>query len=387
MCSTVYYNDLMMSSGHSPLNAPEADERLANLDILRGVAALMVCLSHAPFFLTANGEGASWLAIPALGVGVDLFFGISGFVVALSLHKLHRQSGDFGRAAGAFYLRRIGRIVPLAWSMLVVMTVIAIVIPHSVQRTVLPWADLVNAAIFTANGHFGRCFAGAPVCGSGNLLHHTWSLALEMQFYLVAPVLFVVPIRILRGFTLAVLFIGVFFLRPWQTSLAWAFRIEALLLGFWIGWEWATRPEWRWLRHVPALTGIELIGLLTVMALLPRVMTGVLSGLAIVSVAVIAGWIVVRSALSPDLAVHAIASSVGQNFGAWSYAIYFIHPPVMIAVGWAGLPHVIGFAGALALSMVVVIIASWWLTRVIGDPAYRAARDLTDHYLLKERAA
>ncbi len=369
------------------MNAHEADGRLANLDILRGVAALMVCLSHAPFFLTASGEGASWLAIPALGVGVDLFFGISGFVVALSLHKLHRQAGDFGRAASAFYLRRLGRIVPLAWSMLIVMGLIAMFIPGSVLRTVLPWADLISAATFTANGHFGRCFAGAPGCGSGNLLHHTWSLALEMQFYLMVPVLFVIPIRILRGVTLVVLFIGVFFLRPWQTSMPWAFRIEALLLGFWIGREWATRPEWRWPRHVPALTGIELIGLLTVMALLPRVMTGAFSGMAIVSVAAIAGWIVVRSALSPDLAPHTAVSRMGQNLGAWSYAIYLIHPPVMIAVGWCGLASLIGFAGALAMAMVVVIVASWWLTRAIGDPAYRAARDIADHYLLKERPA
>lgn len=377
----------MVSSGHLPLNAHEAGERLANLDILRGIAALMVCLSHAPFFLTANGEGAAWLAIPALGVGVDLFFGISGFVVALSLHKLHRQSGDFGRAAGAFYLRRLGRIVPLAWTMLIVMGLIAIVIPHLVLSTILPWADVVSAATFTANRHFGRCFAGTPGCGSGNLLHHTWSLALEMQFYLMAPVLFIVPIRILRGVTLALLFIGVFVLRPWQTSLAWAFRIEALLLGFWIGREWLTRAEWGWPPRVPALKWPELIGLLTVMGLLPRVMTGALSGLAIVSVAALAGWIVVRSALSLDLAPHVAASRMGQSLGAWSYAIYLIHPPVMIAFGWCGLAGVIGFAGALALSMVVVIIASCWLTRAIGDPAYRAARDLTDCLVLKERPA
>jgi peptidoglycan/LPS O-acetylase OafA/YrhL len=212
-------------------------------------------------------------------------------------------------------------------------------------------------------------------------------LALEMQFYLVAPVLFIVPIRILRGFTLAVLFIGVFFLRPWQTSLAWAFRIEALLLGFWIGREWLTRADWRWPRHVPALKWPELIGLLTVMALLPRAMTGALSGMGIVSVAALAGWIVVRSVLSPDLASHAAAARLGRNLGAWSYAIYLIHPPVMIAIGWSGLAGVIGFAGALALAMVVVIFVSCWLTRAIGDPAYRAARDIADRLVLKERPA
>jgi peptidoglycan/LPS O-acetylase OafA/YrhL len=372
-----------MSSDQSPSGGQGADARLVNLDLLRGVAALMVCLSHAPFFLGPAGEGGSWLAVPALGVGVDLFFAISGFVVALSLQNLHQRSGAFGRAASAFYIRRLGRIVPLCWTMLIVMSLIAIALP----RTMLPWVDLVSAATFTANGHFGRCFAGAISCGSANLLHHTWSLALELQFYLVAPALFLIPAPVLRGLTLAVLFIGLFFLRPWQTSLAWAYRIEALLLGFWIGREWIARIDWHWPRHVPALTWPELISLLTLMALMPRVMTGPLSGLAIVSVAAIAGWIVVRSALSPALLSNEIAVRTGSSLGTWSYAIYLIHPPIMIAIGRSGAAQLIGFGGALALSMTVVIAVAWWMTRAIGDTAYRAAKVFTERHLQKERLA
>jgi peptidoglycan/LPS O-acetylase OafA/YrhL len=373
----------MVSSGRFNLVGQGAEGRLVNLDILRGVAALMVCLSHAPFFLGRAEEGASWLAVPALGVGVDLFFAISGFVVALSLRDRHQRSGEFGSAVCAFFLRRIGRIVPLAWFLLIVLGVLAIFLP----REILPWADLVSAATLTANGHFGRCFAGAAGCGSANLLHHTWSLALELQFYLIAPALFLIPVPVLRGLTLAVLFIGVFFLRPWQTSLAWAFRIEALLLGFWIGREWVAHRDWRWSCRAPALRWPELIGLLTVMALLPRVMTGPLSGLGIVSVAAIAGWIVVRSALSSALLSNEIAVRIGSSLGAWSYAIYLIHPPIMIAIGWSGAAQLIGFYGALALSMAIVIAVAWWMTRAIGDPAYRAAKVFTEQYVQKERLA
>jgi peptidoglycan/LPS O-acetylase OafA/YrhL len=372
-----------MSSDQSPPGGQGADARLANLDLLRGVAALMVCLSHAPFFLGPAGEGGSWLAVPALGVGVDLFFAISGFVVALSLQNLHQRSGAFGSTASAFYIRRLGRIVPLCCTTLIVMGLIAIALP----RTMLPWVDLVSAATFTANVHFGRCFSGATSCGSGNLLHHTWSLALELQFYVVAPALFLIPVPVLRVLTLAVLFIGVFFLRPWQTSLVWAFRIEALLLGFWIGREWIARNDWHWVCHVPALEWPELISLLTLMALLPRVMTGPLSGLGIVSVAAIAGWIVVGSALWTALLSNDIAVRIGSSLGAWSYAIYLIHPPIMIAIGWSGLASLIGFGGALALSMAIVIAVAWWMTRAIGDPAYRATKAFTERHVLKERFA
>jgi peptidoglycan/LPS O-acetylase OafA/YrhL len=372
-----------MSSDQSPPGGQGADTRLANLDFLRGVAALMVCLSHAPFFLGRAEEGPSWLAVPALGIGVDLFFAISGFVVALSLQNLHQRSGAFGSAASAFYIRRLARIIPLCWTMLIVLGLIAIALP----RTTLPWADLISAATFTANGLFGRCFAEAAGCGSANFLHHAWSLALELQFYLVAPALFLIPVPVLRGLILAVLFMGVFFLRPWQTSLAWAFRIEALLLGFWIGREWIARNGWRWECRVPALSWPELIGLLTVMALLPRIMTGPLSGLGIVSVAAIAGWIVVRGALSTELLSNNIAVRIGSSLGAWSYAIYLIHPPIMIAIGWSGLASLIGFGGALALSMAIVIAVAWWMTRAIGDPAYRAAKVFTERHLLKESLA
>jgi peptidoglycan/LPS O-acetylase OafA/YrhL len=364
------------------------EDRLVNLDLLRGIAALMVCLSHAPFFLGQAGEGAglanvSWLAIPALGVGVDLFFAISGFVIARSLHDLHRRSGDLGSAVCAFYIRRVGRVVPLAWFLLIVLGVVAIVLP----RATLPWADLVSAATFTANRHFGRCFAGAADCGSVNLLHHTWSLALELQFYLVAPVLVMIPVRVLRVVTVAVVFIGVFYLRPWQTSLAWAFRVEALLLGFWIGREWATRFDWRWPHPIPTLRWPELIGLLAVMALLPRVMTGPLSGLGIVNVAGLAGWIVVRSTLSPALVPNGMATLVARSLGDWSYAIYLVHPPIMIAIGWSGLASATGFGGALMLSMMVVIAVAKWMTRVIGDPAYHAAKAFTERRFVKEFTA
>lgn len=373
----------MMSSTQRASDGQGTRERLVNLDLLRGIAALMVCLSHAPFFLDETGQVGSWLAIPALGVGVDLFFAISGFVIAQALHDLHERSGEYWRAVLVFYLRRFGRIVPLLWLVVIAISIVAIGLP----RSSLPWADLMSATAFTANMNFGWCFAGAAGCGSANLLHHTWSLALEMQFYLVAPLLFLIPVRAaLRALTIIILFVSLFVQRPWQASLGWAFRIEALLLGFWIGREWSSRFAWRWPRRVPALSVIELVGLLTVMALLPRIMTGPLSGVAIVSVAMIASWIMVRSGLSPVLLANRFAARIGQSLGAWSYAIYLIHPPIMIAIGWSGLVQQFGFGAALAVSMAVVLVVAWWLTRTIGDPAYRAARRFADLHLLRERA-
>jgi peptidoglycan/LPS O-acetylase OafA/YrhL len=361
--------------------APES--RYAALDILRAVAVTMVCLSHAPFFIPSVGQGADWLAVPALGVGVDLFFALSGFLVALSLANLRNQSVDFGFAASTFYLRRVARIAPLAWIILAVTALFAAVAP----RGVLPWSDLTRSALFTANVHFGRCFAGDAGCGTANLLQHYWSIALEMQFYLLAPVLFLAPLSLLRVLVPVLLLIGVTLDRPWQGGLGWALRIDALLLGFWLGREWEFCPDWPWTGSVPPLGWLELLGLLAVMALVPRVMIGPLGGLATGLVAVIAAWIVARAILPSALILPPSLALAGQRLGRWSYAVYVVHPPIMIFVGWTGLSMLIGFAATLALALGAVLAVAAWLTEVIGDPAYRAALDFTRRQMMKGQSA
>ena len=90
-------------------------DRLVMLDELRGIAILMVVLSHLPVFIGPWSSGSIVLATPALGVGVDLFFVISGFVIVGSLDRLQAGASSHMVAIGRFYLRRIAWIVPLAW--------------------------------------------------------------------------------------------------------------------------------------------------------------------------------------------------------------------------------------------------------------------------------
>ena len=362
---------------------PAPGRRFAALDHLRAVAVTMVCLSHAPFFIPAPGQGGDWLALPALGVGVDLFFALSGFLVALSLARLRDQSADFGSAASAFYVRRLARIAPLAWTVLAVMALFA----ASAPQGILPWADLTQSALFTANVHFGRCFAGAPGCGTANLLQHYWSLALEMQFYLIAPLLLLLPVSSLRIMAPTLIVLGLGIDRPWQASAGWAFRVDALLLGFWLGREWELRPDRAWTRRIPPLGWPELGVLLAVMALVPRVMIGPLSGLATGLVAAIAAWIVARAVLPSALTLPQSAAVAGRRLADWSYAVYLVHPPIMIFIGWTGLSLVIGFAATLVLALGAVLVAAAWLTHLIGDPVYRAAREVTRRRMLKERPA
>lgn len=142
---------------------------------LRAVAVLMVVAYHAGGYL------------PGGFVGVDVFFVISGFVIGQLLHRELQATGtiDFKR----FYLRRIRRILPaLAVLLSVVLPLSTILAPIggllATQRTGFA-AALFNANNYlTVGGNDGGYFGARA---ESNALLHTWSLAVEEQFYFVFP--------------------------------------------------------------------------------------------------------------------------------------------------------------------------------------------------------
>lgn len=82
-------------------NFDTARGRLAALDELRGLAILAVVASHVGLVFGPELPAAQILAVPALGVGVDLFFVISGLVVAENVRRLQQEGqGVFWRGAG-----------------------------------------------------------------------------------------------------------------------------------------------------------------------------------------------------------------------------------------------------------------------------------------------
>src|SRR6476619_3658253 len=90
--------------------------RIQSIDGLRGIAALLVVLFH--LHLAVSRTATDWLWFPIDWIakngdkGVDIFFVISGFVIAMSVSKGARTFGYFGR----FILRRSIRLDPPYWS-------------------------------------------------------------------------------------------------------------------------------------------------------------------------------------------------------------------------------------------------------------------------------
>ena len=66
----------------------EASARIGQLDELRALAIAAVVLSHIAMAFGSRSRTAYWLNLPDLAVGVDLFFAVSGFVIAVSLRQM-----------------------------------------------------------------------------------------------------------------------------------------------------------------------------------------------------------------------------------------------------------------------------------------------------------
>ena len=125
--------------------------------------------------------------LPGGFIGVDMFFVISGYLISgILINK--KNEGTFSFVD--FYVSRIKRIIPVYFLCLILTTLITSVIYFPVDvskfRVGLFWS-----ALFNSNNYFAGLDTYFGATSSENPLLHTWSLAIEMQFYLYLPVIIV----------------------------------------------------------------------------------------------------------------------------------------------------------------------------------------------------
>jgi peptidoglycan/LPS O-acetylase OafA/YrhL len=149
--------------------AADASRHVPSLDGVRGLAIVLVLAFHAwPSQWTAFG----WM-------GVDLFFVLSGFLITGILF----DGRETARRARTFYIRRILRIMPLYYAVLILMFVVLPLIhrPHDLVYEQLA-GDQAWYWTYTSNW-----LLGLQIPPHFNYMNHFWSLAVEEQFYLVWP--------------------------------------------------------------------------------------------------------------------------------------------------------------------------------------------------------
>ena len=152
----------------------------ADIDGLRAIAVVPVVLFHAGVSQVSGGF-----------VGVDIFFVISGYLIT-SLILGEMAEGRFSLLS--FYERRIRRIFPALFLVLAVSSVLAL-------RLFMPpdlvafGRSLVATALFVSNMHFYADTGYFDAALDTKPLLHTWSLAIEEQFYIVFPLLLLLAVR------------------------------------------------------------------------------------------------------------------------------------------------------------------------------------------------
>lgn len=143
------------------------------IDGLRAIAVLSVVLFH--------------FGVPGLGggfVGVDVFFVISGFLIGGHLWDELVKTGRI--ALGQFYLRRIRRLAPAFFAVVLISFAVGWVIMLPFEFRAFG-KEVIAASVWLSNVLFYREAGYFDVGAENRVLLHTWSLSVEEQFYIFLP--------------------------------------------------------------------------------------------------------------------------------------------------------------------------------------------------------
>jgi peptidoglycan/LPS O-acetylase OafA/YrhL len=229
----------------------------SDIDGLRTIAVFLVILNHAGFSIFAGGF-----------VGVDVFFVISGFLITTIIYSALQQN----KFSMAWFLgRRIKRLMPVLLFILLITTIVFsfIMLPQDLMKY---YRSIIWVVSYVGNFFFWREHGGYFDGGSAEVpLLHTWSLAVEEQYYFIWPLMLMVAYRYLgRKGTIAFSVVGCIaatIFSQWGTevTIGAAYyllptRFFELLVGscLALGWVYLPKPN-QFISHFFSLLGLTLI--------------------------------------------------------------------------------------------------------------------------------
>ena len=335
-----------------------------DIDGLRAVAVLPVLFYHAgiPGF-------------PGGFVGVDIFFVISGYLIC-GMIDADIRAGAF--SLGDFYRRRMLRILPALFAMFLATSVLAYV--YCLPVELVDYAKSLASAVGSVSNVYFAATAGyfdAPA--ETKPLLHTWSLGVEEQFYLVAPLLMMAGWRFARdrarwlfavaaalSFAAAVAVSTrnttfVFYLTPFR---AWELGLGALL-----SIRVIPAPAGALARHACGITGL-LVLLGAILFGSPATPLLLMTSLASIGAALV----IASSERDASVVGRLLSLRPLVLVGLISYSLYLWHWPLIVFQRTDGvLFAAAGLTGKLALVVVALCIA-WLSWRFIELPFRSKAR-------------
>lgn len=334
----------------------------ADIDGLRAIAVTAVILDH--------------LGVPGVRggyVGVDVFFVISGYLIT-SMIAPAAQARRFSIVD--FYQRRVRRIAPAFFAMTAASSIAAWILmpPTDLARY---GASVTATSTFSSNVLFWRQEGYFDIAAHGKPMLHTWSLAVEEQFYIVYPLLLAALYR----------------WRPRQVG-PWLIALAGASLAACV-WTTATAPRLAF--YLTPLRGWELLaGAVLALELVPPAPRAWQRQLAAtVGLGAVVGAIVGFSSATPFPGAHALlpvggatlliyahagdaaaATVVGRVLrarpvvfvGAISYSLYLWHWPVLVFARAWGDALTPAHLAAVALATLALAALSW---RFVEQPFRR----------------
>ncbi|HXU23541.1 MAG TPA: acyltransferase family protein, partial [Tepidiformaceae bacterium] len=362
---------------------------LPGIDGMRAIAVAAVLFYHA---------GMGWL--PGGYLGVEVFFVISGFLITALLLTEWENTGRVDLPG--FWLRRARRLLPAVGALLLVVLIISMVfLPDQIARL---REDALAAAFYVTNWHL--IFSHQPyfeTIGRPSLLQHLWSLAVEEQFYILWPPIFLVLMRLLprRGAAVTVavaavsstLLMAVLYRTGSDTSRLYYgtdTRAGGLLAGAALAFVWAPwkssvydgRKSAPW---VEAAGFAGLAGLVVLFLRLneasPLLYQGGFALIGLSTLAVITATVHPRARLLPKL----LGTPVLKWTGVRSYGIYVWHYPIFMLTR-PGLDIPIDGPLALVLRIGGTLAVAELSYRFIERPVRNGALDPVFRTLLRPRS-
>ena len=343
----------MNSSNPSTTGGTGAIAYRRDVDGLRAVAVLLVVFDHVHTRLTGGY------------IGVDVFFVISGYLIS-SLILSEMAAGRFSIAT--FYERRLRRIFPALLAMLMGTSAIAytLLIPSQTaafaKSSLAALLSVSNILFWRQTGYFDAPSATKP-------LLHTWSLAVEEQFYIFFPLFLIAMQRWFPGrlraaiWTIAALtFALACLIVPQDATAAFFFsplRAWELLIGTILSQRWLPPIVGAVWRNIAAAAGFLLI-------LIPSVVytsATQFPGLAALPPCLGTALLIAAGETGPSVVGRLLAWRPVAFIGLVSYSLYLWHWPLLVFVE-TNYAHVSGgMSWQLKLAIVAVsfgvAILSW----------------------------
>jgi peptidoglycan/LPS O-acetylase OafA/YrhL len=338
--------------------------RFVLVDALRGFAAVAVLIHHL-LMRTYTGpnaldtmRGVMAQISHALSHGVEVFFVISGFVITHSLRNHRSSASEIGR----FVLRRQVRLDPVYWVVLAVMLVLM-----AVQSL---WLNGPGQSVPSVGAILANMFYVQRLAGMDSMLLVSWTLCIEIQFYLFFMAVLWVCHRTIPGdavgataWLMAGLGLGSLALFVESPPM-----LGVTMLPYWCYFVGGYLCYVGWIQRRQTRLALGYVALFAA-GMAYRTNVALFAGLCTMLVIVSAAWL---SRLTDWHCGRAV-----QYLGRISYSLYLIHVPVIAITLTAG-PYVFDLspmtnAGLVLFAGVASIPAADVLYRFVEMPAMRTA--------------